>query len=245
MTVRVRPSVILPALIFFCCLSVSAQAVRPEQASSSKEAQSAPGETETIPGEAKTAPEENTDFILLQNRSGGITITGYRGTERSVIIPESFGGLPVTIIGSKAFYHRELSSVTIPKTVTTIEPMAFADNQLASVEVPGAVIIGYEAFANNRLTQLSLSADLVSIGQRAFVNNRLSTVAIPGRVSNIGKDAFADNPLRSITLGLSRNIFVSQGFEPSFVNYYNSTGRKAGVYVKDDAVWRLQKGDGE
>ncbi|MDR2072645.1 MAG: leucine-rich repeat domain-containing protein [Spirochaetaceae bacterium] len=220
MTVRGNLSVIVLSLFCFCG-PLSAQLPEPEQ---------------DVSG-------ENEDFILLQNRSGGITITGYRGTEKTVEIPERFGGLPVTVIGNKAFFGKELSAVRIPKTVTVIEPLAFAGNQLHSLELPGVIRIGYEAFANNRLTQLSFSADLSSIGQRAFMNNRLRVIDIPGRVTNIGKDAFTGNSLNSITLGANRNIFASQGFEPSFVNYYTGTGRRAGVYVKDGTVWCLQTTD--
>ncbi|MDR2314329.1 MAG: leucine-rich repeat domain-containing protein [Spirochaetaceae bacterium] len=222
MTVKVNLSVIVLGLLCFC-RPLFAQNPEPEQ----------------------DAPGENQDFILLQNRSGGITITGYRGTEKSVVIPESFQGLPVTVIGNKAFFGKELSAVRVPKTVTAVEPLAFAGNQLDSLELPGVVRIGYEAFADNRITRLSLSGDLSSIGQRAFINNQLRVIDIPGRVTNIGKDAFAGNPLTSITLGANRNIFASQGFEPSFVNYYTSTGRRAGVYIKTGSIWCLREPDPE
>jgi len=213
---------IFPA-VFFSCVVLFAQAEAAETA------------------EAKTAG----DFILLQNRYGGITITGYAGTDKTVVIPENIGGIPVTIIGNKAFYHKDLSAVTIPETVVTIEPMAFAENQLQSVDISGCVSIGYEAFAGNKLGTLVLSERLSSIGPRAFINNNLSAINLPGRITNIGKDAFANNPLSSITVGANRNLFASQGFEPSFVNYYVGTGRKAGVYVKDGRVWSLHSEEHE
>ena len=187
------------------------------------------------------AAQEFLDFDLLQNRYGGITITGYRGMDRDVTIPETIEGLPVTIIGNKAFYRKDIFSVTIPETVVTIEPLAFAENQLESIDISGCVSIGYEAFAGNQLSTLTLSVQLSSIGPRAFINNNLSAITLPGRITNIGKDAFAKNPLSSITAGANRNLFTSQGFEPSFVNYYISMGRSAGVYVKDGRVWSLQE----
>ena len=189
-------------------------------------------------------PSEETsniaDFELLQNRFGGITIIAYNGTEKNVIIPETIGGLPVTIIGNKAFYRKELAAVTIPETVVTVEPLAFAENQLQSIDISGCASIGFEAFAGNQLTVLVLSERLSSIGPRAFINNKLSAITLPGKITNIGKDAFAGNPLSSITVGANRNLFTSQGFESSFVNYYISTGRSAGVYVKDGRVWHLR-----
>ena len=190
---------------------------------------------------AETEKTETGNFELLQNRFGGITITGYRGTEKVVAIPETIGGLPVTIIGNRAFYRKDLSAVTIPETVVTIEPLAFAENHLQTADIPGCVSIGYEAFAGNQLTTLILSQRLSSIGPRAFINNKLSAITLPGKITNIGKDAFAGNPLISITVSVNRNLFASQGFEPSFVNYYVSAGRRAGVYVKDGRVWSLRE----
>lgn len=187
------------------------------------------------------AAQTEEDFELSQNRSGGVTITGYRGTEKTVVIPGRIGELPVTIIGNKAFYRKELEAVTIPESVETIEPLAFAENRLNAAVIPGGVYIGYEAFAGNLLESLVLSRSLSSIGQRAFMNNRLENITLPGQITNIGKDAFAGNPLSSITLGANRNIFASQGFEPSFINYYIAMGRKAGIYVKEGRVWSLRE----
>jgi hypothetical protein len=190
--------------------------------------------------EEPAAERANSDFELLQSRVGGVTVTGYRGTEKAVAIPETIGGLPVTIIGNRAFYRKDLSAVTIPETVVTIEPLAFAENQLQRADIPGCVSIAYEAFAGNQLTALVLSERLSSIGPRAFINNKLAAITLPGRITNIGKDAFAGNPLASITVGVDRNLFASQGFELSFVNYYVGMGRRAGVYVKDGRVWSLR-----
>jgi len=186
-------------------------------------------------------PDSDTafDFELLQNRSGGITILRYLGTEKTVVIPETIGGLPATIIGTRAFYRKDLSAVAIPETVTTIEPLAFAENQLQSVEIKGCVSIAYEAFAENQISTLILSDRLSSIGPRAFINNKLSSLTIPGRITNIGRDAFTGNPLSSITVAANRNLFISQGFEASFINYYVGMGRRAGVYSKDDRIWVL------
>jgi hypothetical protein len=69
------------------------------------------------------------------------------------------------------------------------------------------------------------------------MNKKLETIILPGRISTIGKDAFAGNPLLSVTVGANRNLFTSQGFELSLVNYYIAEGRRAGRYVKEDGVW--------
>ena len=220
-----------PALCLLCaCLFSQTSPLITEKPNSAETAEAVnPSETADV-----------TDFELLQNRFGGITIIAYKGAEKNVIIPETISGLPVTIIGIKAFFRKELLSVTVPNTVVTIEPLAFAENHLQSVDISGCVSIGYEAFADNQLGTLVLSEHLSSIGPRAFMNNKLSSITIPGRITNIGKDAFAGNPLSLIKVGANRNLFASQGFELSFVNYYIGTGRVAGAYVKNGRIWSLQ-----
>ena len=215
-------------IVFFLCTFLYSQTSLP-----------AAGTTDSPPS-AETA--DPVDFELLQNRFGGITIIAYKGTEKTVVIPETIGGIPVTIIGTRAFFKRDITEVTIPGTVVTIEPLAFAENRLESVDISGCVSIGYEAFADNQLKTLSLSENLSSIGPRAFINNNLSTIVLPGKITNIGKDAFTKNPLSSITVAANRNLFTTQGFELSFVNYYIGVGRCAGVYIKNGRIWSLQDG---
>jgi hypothetical protein len=180
------------------------------------------------------------EFELLQNKSGGVTITAYRGNAQDLTIPSEIGGQKITVIGSRAFFGKELRSVTIPEGVTLIAFYAFADNRLESLVIPqGVVTIEYEAFSGNELTSVELPESVTSIGVRAFANNRLNAIVMPGRVNFIGKDAFTGNSFTGITIGANRNIFTSQGFELSFVNYYASTGKKAGAYAKADRVWSL------
>jgi hypothetical protein len=180
------------------------------------------------------------DFDILQNRAGGITITGYRGSEKNVVIPETIGGMKVTIIGLRAFFNKSLTGVTIPESVTYLESQAFANNQLNALTILNCVIIGYGAFSDNQLTGLILPEGTATIGPMAFARNQLSRIVIPGSVIHIGNGAFTGNPLGSVTVGANRNIDNGQGFDPSFTNYYASTGKKAGTYVKENRVWTLQ-----
>ena len=55
-----------------------------------------------------------------------ITVTGYEGTIRHLVIPDQVDGCPVKTIGKNAFPAREdLESVSIPKTVETLGRYAF------------------------------------------------------------------------------------------------------------------------
>ncbi len=54
------------------------------------------------------------------------TITGYTGAGGVVTIPGTINSLPVTSIGDYAFVYRtDLTSVTIPASITTIGQQAF------------------------------------------------------------------------------------------------------------------------
>ena len=58
--------------------------------------------------------------------NGTITITGYNGSGGQVTIPSTTNGLPVTSIGTAAFYYcTNLTTVTIPGSVTNIGEWAF------------------------------------------------------------------------------------------------------------------------
>ena len=49
-----------------------------------------------------------------------VTIKNYKGNATSVVIPDRIQGLPVTIIWVGAFRRTNLTSVTIPDSVTVI-----------------------------------------------------------------------------------------------------------------------------
>ncbi|MDR2766989.1 MAG: leucine-rich repeat domain-containing protein [Treponema sp.] len=192
---------------------------------------------------AQTAGQpEGADFEVLQNRSGGVTILNYQGAAAAVNIPEHIGGRQVTVIGARAFYRRGLTMVNIPAAVTAIAYEAFAENELAAIALPPALAsIEYGAFSGNKLGEVVLPESLSSVGVRSFAGNGITALTIPERVTYIGVDAFAGNSLQRITMGARRNVFPTQGFDLSFVNYYGSTGKKAGVYTRRDRVWTLEE----
>jgi hypothetical protein len=115
---------------------------------------------------AQSEPEEN--FTAVAN-STGVTITGYSGLAKEMVIPATIKGQPVTKIGDNVFKEKYLTHLYIPSSVASVGDYAFADNQLASVHIPNAVTsIGDYAFAWNQLTSITIGNKVFTIGNDAF-----------------------------------------------------------------------------
>jgi hypothetical protein len=79
-------------------------------------------------------------------KGGTLTITGCDYfTRGEFVIPAKIEGKPVTNIGKKAFKASELTSITIPDSVTSIGDEAFSHcESLTSITIPHSVpSIGY------------------------------------------------------------------------------------------------------
>lgn len=130
----------------------------------------------------------------------------------SVTIPNS-----VTSIGGTAFFGNELATVTIPNSTTSIGELAFSGNNLTSVTIPNSVTsIGNSAFSSNNLTSITIPNTVTSIGDYVFCSNNLTSVTIPNTVTSIGAFAFSANNLTSVVIpanvvSLGQNVFLNNG----------------------------------
>lgn len=119
----------------------------------------------------------------------------------SITIPNS-----ITSIGRSAFYNCSgLTSVTIPNSVTSIEESAFSNcTGLTSITISNSITsIGISAFANcTGLTFITIPNGVISIGDNAFGScTGLTSVTIPNSVTSIGTYAFSNcTGLTSLTI---------------------------------------------
>ena len=128
-------------------------------------------------------------------------------TETDLVIPNTYNGKPVTNIGHNAFGNPyqgflsprqsiDLTSVTIPNSVTSIEDYAFAYcTGLTELTIPDSVTsIGDSAFEGcTGLTSVTIGNGVMSIGKQAFkFCSCLTNITIPNGVTEICEEAFSD-----------------------------------------------------
>ena len=174
------------------------------------------------------------DYNYTTN-NGALRIIDYTGPGGDVTVPASINGLEVQCIAEYAFIHCvNVTSITIPDTVTTIKGLAFSYcTGLKNVALPNSVTnIGEYAFVCcsslksvtipngittiadstfqycTNLSSVILGQGVNQIGSHAFDGcSSLVSIAIPGKVTSIGDSALQScTSLTNVTMatGLSR-----------------------------------------
>jgi len=160
------------------------------------------------------------EYKVVNGRS--VTITRYTGNAMSFNIPTQIQGLPVMTIGEWAFYDcTNLTSITIPTSVTTIENGAFHScNNLTSISIPFSVtsISNWAFFNCGSLTSITVDSRntaYISIDGVLFDKNIRTIIkypegktarayTLPSSVTSIGDIAFYNSAnLTSISISPS------------------------------------------
>ena len=162
---------------------------------------------------ATAETEGDYDYDVLDD--GTAEITGYTGEGGDITIPSTLGGYTVTSIGIIAFGFTELTSVTIPDSVTSIGVQAFSYcSELTSVTIPDSVTsIGDNAFYGcTGLTSIKVAEGNTVFDSRDNCNAIIKTesntlvygcknTVIPDSVTSIGDNAFKGcTGLTSVTI---------------------------------------------
>ena len=187
-------------------------------------------------GFAGVASAQLSNIQYTTSVSGGqVTIIGFSATGTGpLVIPATINSMPVVGIGNSelgmgAFYNvTNITSVTIPDSVTTILDYVFENSSMTSVSIgAGATTIGPNAFADcYNLTSISVSAsnpDFSSLNKVMFNKNQTTLVqfptgatgsyTIPSTVTSIAAPAFQNCPnLTSVTIPTSVTTIAANQF---------------------------------
>ncbi len=149
------------------------------------------------------------DFTWEEGENG-VTVTGYRGGEATVVIPARLEGKPVTAIAEGAFQNCPMSAVVLPETLVTL-----ADG----------------AFQNCGLTKVTLFDSLEAFGDAAFQNcPNLQTLQINALEKPYGtayrrESCYADKVDRLMEAAGQKKIVFYGGCSV----WYNLDGRQLGI----------------
>jgi len=152
-----------------------------------------------------------------------IKIEKYTGTDTVVVIPDKIDGLPVTSIAGYAFSGTNVTSITLPSGMTSLEAYAlYGASKLTTVKFPsGLTSIGSYAFEFcTSLKSITIPNIVTSIGTGAFYGcNSLASVNLGTGMKTIGADAFTNTALTSVTIPKSTTSIRDHAF-----GYTHSSG---------------------
>ena len=126
----------------------------------------------------------------------------------------------VTLIGPASFFQKNLTSVVIPNSVTSIGSIAFSENQNLSIATlhNGISSLGDSAFNNCGLTSVNIPTSMTTIENGTFANNNIISVTIPDNITSIGDYAFRFGSLVNVTISDNVTTIGPYAFEYNDIN---------------------------
>ena len=167
-----------------------------------------------LPTKATANDQIEVDGINYSINGNEAMVTRNNNVSGDVTIPETvyYNGMTFTVtrIGSYAFaYNYDLTSISIPNTVTSIDTEGAFHycSKLTSVSLGNSItFIGDYTFSFcTALTNISIPNSVTEIGYQAFLNcTSLENITIPNSVTTIGDDAFSYcSQLKRLSIGNS------------------------------------------
>lgn len=169
---------------------------------------------------------------VLNEDNASYSVTGIgEATDTEIVVPETYNNLPVTAIAEKAFFqNNDITSITLPDSVTKI---------------------GANAFAFCELTELTLPDSLTDVGEYAFYScTALKTVVAGSAITTVEDTAFAGSGVEKVLFKGTAEEWanVSAAFPNGAVCYYYSEEEPSeGNYWRYvngvPTVWEVSAGD--
>ncbi len=110
------------------------------------------------------------DYKYAVLKDGTAKITSYLRSSQDVVVPAQLDGIPVSVIGEKAFNQSFVTGVILPEGITAIEDMAFAFCSMTDLVIPDGVReIGNSVVAYcNSLQRIRIPDSLETIAEGVF-----------------------------------------------------------------------------
>lgn len=167
-------------------------------------------------------PFDKWSYVYTNNEKTQIQIVSYNGNKNDVVIPAVLDGAVVTMLGENAFNNSNIKTVTIPATVSYIDPIAFTKNNrltslsinktdyISGVEFKSPYVVKDGFIYNSKETRL-----IYALPYQPYIEYYL-----PQTVTEIGDYAFAtERTLQKLHLGTVKNI-SSTAFQTSKIKEY-------------------------
>lgn len=171
-------------------------------------------------------PTQGLVYTLLPDNTYEVNCYGDYQSFEYVVVPSEYNHKQVTSIGFYAFYLcHNIKAVYLPESITNISDHAFCGcDNLLGINLPKNLkTIGYMAFTDTGIYDITVPDSVTSIGEYAFASanirgaklpenieaipsglffdcDLLKTYDIPDTVTEIGYSAFGAGGLRSITV---------------------------------------------
>ena len=184
--------------------SIIAETIKPEESSTVSETSIQEISEDDFWGTSKTTSSAENESSLIMEiaeyeyvddkySEGGIELTKYNGTDTTVTIPKQIDGMNVTSIGESAFEENEnITSVTIPNTVTDIKDNAFArcTNLLNVTFEDNSQIDGIwdEVFSETAIQEFTVPENCRYVMSAFTFCNDITKVIILGKNTSLSKN---------------------------------------------------------
>ena len=154
-------------------------------------------------------PENIDDWIYVVEEDGTITLNGYKGQDKEVVIPNYINGLPVKKLGRThhAYCGPDSKGTFWDPSICTNNRLwgyYYIQNDITSVTISEGIemIKGYAFYASQGLTKITIPSSVTSIGYSAFSNcTSLTEITIPSSVTSIESNTFSNcTSLTEITI---------------------------------------------
>lgn len=134
------------------------------------------------------------DFTYAVFSDDTALLTGYKGSDSNVVIPEKLGSYPVFGIEHECFKNNKtIKSVTLPESLYVIYYKAFVDSSLEELTIRGSGIrVGANAFSGcSSFKTLHYDGTFLDLGAGCFANTTVTNIRPDPQMKIARVSAFA------------------------------------------------------